>query len=51
MTITATPSGTLANYVANTTGYGDVAVRVSCSRSDLAAYYVNADLLRIQYTP
>jgi hypothetical protein len=50
-TITATPSGALANYVSNTTGSGDVAVRVACSRSDLAGYYTNADLLRIQYTP
>ena len=49
--VTAVPAGALADYVANVSGNGDVAVKVSCARSDLAPFYASGDQLRIQYTP
>ena len=43
-----TVGGTLADYVSGTTGDGDVAVRVRCTR-DSGSYYVSGDLLKITY--
>jgi len=41
-------SGTLANYVSGSSGDGDVAVRVRCTRSD--NFYAGADLLKVDFT-
>jgi hypothetical protein len=49
VTITAPLSGTLANDVSNTTGNGDVAVRVQCTRMDWAQFFSSGDLLKIVY--
>lgn len=51
VTLSLTPTGTLAGYVSGVSASGDVAVRVGCTRTDLASFYVSADQLRIQYTP
>jgi hypothetical protein len=51
LTVSATPSGTLADYVSNLSGNGDVAVRVRCTRTDLAGFSSNGDQLKITYTP
>jgi hypothetical protein len=48
ITITAAPGGTLADYVSNSTGNGDVAVRIRCSQS-YASFYASGDLLKIVY--
>jgi subtilisin len=48
--VTVAPSGTLADYVSGTSGDGDVAVRIRCSRGDSVSFYTSADLLRITYT-
>jgi uncharacterized protein YkwD len=44
----ATVGGNLADYVSNTTGTGDVAIRFGCSGGSLTS---STDLLRITYTP
>ena len=41
-------SGTLADYVSGTSGDGDVAVRLRCTR-DSGSYYTSSDLLQITY--
>ena len=51
VTVSLTPTGTLSAYVSGVSGNGDVAVRVACTRTDLASFYASADELRIQYTP
>jgi hypothetical protein len=51
VTVSLTPTGTLSGYVSGVSGNGDVAVRVACTRTDLASFYASADQLRIQYTP
>jgi hypothetical protein len=48
-TITATAGGTFADYVSNSTGNGDVAVQIRCSRGDYAGFLASGDLLRIAY--
>jgi serine protease AprX len=45
--VDATVPGTLADYVSGSSGDGDVAVRIRCSRS--GSFYTSADLLRITY--
>ncbi len=50
-TVSLAPTGTLANYVSGSSGNGDIAVRVACTRSDLASFYASGDQLKIQYTP
>ncbi len=47
VSITLTPSGSPADYVAGTSGTGDVHVRVSCTRSDSSLFWTGADLLSI----
>jgi uncharacterized protein YkwD len=47
--VTALPSGTLASYVSGTTGNGDVAVRVRCTRTDSTAFYGSGDVMKIVY--
>ena len=42
--------GTLANYVSGTSGDGDVALRVRCTRSDSVNFHVSGDLMKIAYT-
>jgi hypothetical protein len=44
----ATVGGNLADYVSNTTGTGDVAIRFGCSGGTFTS---STDLLRISYTP
>jgi serine protease AprX len=46
---TYTPAGTLADYVSGTSGDGDVAIRVRCTRSS-GSYYVSGDLLSVTFT-
>jgi serine protease AprX len=46
--VNASPTGTLADYVSGSSGDGEVAVRIRCSRSD-GSFYTSADLLRITY--
>jgi serine protease AprX len=41
-------SGTLADYVSGSSGDGEVAVRIRCTRSDYS-FYTSGDLLRITY--
>ncbi|HEX2045540.1 MAG TPA: S8 family serine peptidase, partial [Gaiellaceae bacterium] len=41
--------GNLANYVSGTTGEGDVAIRIRCTRGDSLSFSTSADLLRITY--
>ena len=48
--VTTAVSGTLANYVSGTSGDGDVAVRIRCTRSDGVGFFVSGDLLRVTYT-
>jgi subtilisin len=48
--VTVAPSGTLADYVSGSSGDGDVAVRIRCSRGDSVNFYTSADLLKITYT-
>jgi hypothetical protein len=48
-TITASPGGTLADYVGNSSGNGDVAVQIRCSRYDYVGFFASGDLLRIAY--
>jgi hypothetical protein len=47
--ITATPTGTLSQYVSGLSGEGDLYVRVSCSRGDNTTFYSSADQLKISY--
>ena len=47
--ITATPTGTLSQYVSGLSGEGDLYVRVRCSRADGTTFYVSADQLKITY--
>jgi hypothetical protein len=49
ITVTANPAGTLADYVSNASGAGDVAVRVRSTRSDGTSFFVRADLLSVSY--
>lgn len=51
VTSTVNVSGTLADYVSNLTGNGDVLVRVRCSANTTSPYFMSADQLRIVYTP
>jgi serine protease AprX len=46
--VNVSPAGTLADYVSGSSGDGEVAVRIRCSRSD-GSFYTSADLLRITY--
>jgi serine protease AprX len=46
--VNASPTGTLADYVSGSSGDGEVAVRIRCSRSD-SSFFTSADLLRITY--
>jgi uncharacterized protein YkwD len=48
-TITAPVSGTLADYVSNSTGNGNVAVLVQCTRPDVTPFFASGDLLKIVY--
>jgi uncharacterized repeat protein (TIGR01451 family) len=48
--VAATVSGTLANYVSGSSGNGDVAVALRCSRTDYASFFTSTDLLKIVYT-
>ena len=50
-TVTATPTGVLADYVSGSFGTGDVLVRVRCRRTDSLAFVSNGDLLKLEYTP
>lgn len=50
LTLTSTLGGTLANYVSNVSGSGDVVVRVRCVGST-SGYFTSGDQLRIIYTP
>ncbi len=45
---TVSVGGTLANYVSGTTGDGEVAIRVRCSR-DSGSFYTGGDLVKIVY--
>ena len=47
--VSATPGGTLADYVSGTTGDGEVAVRIRCTRGDGVNFWTSADLLKIVY--
>jgi hypothetical protein len=47
---TLTVAGTLADYVTGTSGDGDVAVRVRCTRGDSTSFYTSGDLMKIVYT-
>lgn len=40
-------TGELASYVSGTTGNGEVAVRVHCTRSDTVGFTTSGDLLRV----
>jgi uncharacterized protein YkwD len=44
-----TLTGSLAGYVSGTTGNGDVAVRVHCTRSDTVAFTTGGDLMRVTF--
>jgi excinuclease ABC subunit C len=46
---TLTVAGTLADYVTGTSGDGDVAVRVRCTRGDSTSFYTSGDLMKIVY--
>ena len=48
--LTLSPGGTLADYVSGSSGDGDVAVRVRCTRGDSVNFYASADLLRTVFT-
>lgn len=48
--VTFSPTSSLASYVSGTTGNGDVAVRVHCTRSDTLAFTTNADLMKVTYS-
>ena len=43
-------SGTLAEYVSGSTGDGDVAIRVRCTRGDYLTHFGNADLMKVSFT-
>jgi hypothetical protein len=49
VSVTATPTGTLADYVSGTSGDGDVAVRIRCARSDSVNFYASGDLMKVVY--
>ena len=49
VSITVAPTGTLADYVSGTTGDGDVAVRIRCTRSDSTSFYASGDLMKVVY--
>ena len=49
VTVSAAASGTLAEYVSGTSGDGDVAVRVRCTRGDGVNFYASGDLLKIVF--
>jgi hypothetical protein len=44
-----TLTGSLASYVSGTTGDGDVAVRVHCTRTDTVGFRTGGDLMRVTY--
>lgn len=48
-TVMAAAGGSLADYVSGASGNGDVAVRVSCSRSDYTLFSTSGDLLNVTY--
>jgi hypothetical protein len=49
--LTVAPGGTLSAYVSGSTGNGDVAVAIRCSRSDSTSFFTSADFLQIAYDP
>ena len=48
--VSVAAGGTLADYVSGTTGNGDVAVRIRCSRSDALGFFTGGDLLKVGFT-
>jgi hypothetical protein len=48
--VTVSPTGTIADYVSNASGDGDVAVRVRCTRTDGVAFYSSGDLMKAVFT-
>lgn len=44
-----TLTGALGSYVSGTTGNGDVAVRVHCTRSDTVGFTTSGDLMRVTF--
>lgn len=47
--LTATVPGTLSEFVSGASGVGNVAIAVTCSRSDGGPVTTNADLMRLTY--
>ena len=45
--VSASVGGTLADYVGGTSGDGDVAVRIRCTRSDGTSFFTSGDLLQV----
>ena len=48
VTVTKSPTGTLADYMSGTSGDGELRVRVRCTNSS-SSFYASGDLLRIVY--
>jgi hypothetical protein len=44
-----TLTAALASYVSGTTGNGDVAVRVHCTRTDTVVFTTSGDLMRVTF--
>ncbi len=44
------PAGTLADYVSGTSGDGEIAFRVRCTRGDYTSFYVSGDLMKAAFT-
>jgi hypothetical protein len=44
------PTGTLADFVSGTTGDGDVAVRIRCTRNDGGSFFTSGDLMKLVWT-
>jgi hypothetical protein len=49
VTVNAEATGTLPDFVSNSSGAGDVAVRLRCTRSDSTSFYTRGDQLTITY--
>jgi hypothetical protein len=47
--ISFSPTSSLASYVSGTTGDGEVAVRVHCTRNDTVPFTTSGDLMRITF--
>ena len=47
--VTVAVTGSLADHVSGTSGDGDVAVRVRCTRGDYVNFFTSGDLLQITY--